>query len=74
MCVNEPEAVSEVMVMGSVSVEITHVTTTTTITSTAGSTVMEQFRVMGVPAVREEVGGLKDNPGVGTAITEQNSN
>ena len=61
----EPLAV-EVVVMGIVSVEISHTTSTSTSLSTALFTVMAQVRVRGVPAVMGEGGGVRETPGVGT--------
>ena len=53
------------VVMGSLSVEISHTISTTTFKSTAVSTVMVQVREEGVPAVKE-VGVVNETPGVGT--------
>ena len=52
--------------MGSLSVVISEIMSTTTLTSTARSRVMVQVRVRGVPAVKEERGVLRDTPGGGT--------
>ncbi len=52
--------------MESPLVVISDTMSTTTLTSTAGSRVMVQVRVRGVPAVRGEGGVLRDTPGTGT--------
>ncbi len=52
--------------MESPSVIISDTMSTTTLTSTAGSRVMVQVRVRGVPAVRGEGGVLRDTPRAGT--------
>ena len=56
----------EGMVMGSLSVEISHTMSTTTFKSTALSTVMVQVSVSDVPAVRGDGGVVRDTSGVGT--------
>ncbi len=61
----EPLAV-EVLVTGSLSVEISHTISTTTVKSTALLTVVVQVRVREVPAVRVGGGEDTDTPGVGT--------